>query len=149
MMTDKMDTDTKAADKKISGSCLCGKVTYQFSGPIRVFQYCHCSRCQKFTGSAHASNIIIDPPNFEWLSGEELIGRFEHPEAKHFATCFCKECGSSLPWITKTERAFIVPAGTLDDDPGMRPMHNIYYADKACWYENVDDLIKYDELPVK
>jgi len=135
--------------EKIKGSCLCGEITYQFSGPVKVFQYCHCTRCQKITGSAHASNIIIDPEQFEWLSGEKSVGRFELAEAKHFASSFCTHCGSSLPWLTQSAKAMIVPAGTLDDDPKVKPMHNIFYADKACWYDNVDDLVKYDELPIK
>jgi len=75
----------------ISGSSLCSEVHYQLVGPIRVFQYCHCSRCQKFTGSAHASNIAVDPLNIKWLSGENSVGRFELAEAKHFATSFCKK----------------------------------------------------------
>ncbi len=136
-------------NETISGSCLCGEVSYEFSNEVKVFQYCHCSRCQKFTGSAHASNIIIDPKNFRWLKGENLAGRFELPEAKHFATSFCKKCGSSLPWLTKSGRAMIVPAGTLDQDPGARPMHNIYYPDKACWYLDPAILTQYDELPVR
>lgn len=135
--------------KKISGSCLCGEVNYEFTGPIKVFQYCHCNRCQKITGTAHASNIIIDPDHFKWIKGENNVGRYELPEAKHFASSFCKKCGSTLPWITQSKKAMIVPAGTLDNDPTIKPMHNIFYTDKACWYENVDDLVKYDELPVK
>jgi len=137
------------SDKKITGSCLCGEVSYEFTGPVKVFQYCHCTRCQKITGSAHASNIIIDPENFKWIRGEEKVGRYELSEAKHFASSFCKTCGSSLPWITQSKKAMIVPAGTLDDDPKVKPIHNIFYADKACWYENVDGLVKYDELPTK
>ena len=74
----------------ITGSCLCGSVSYQFHAPEYVFQYCHCSRCRKFTGSAHASNILVAPDQFEWLEGEDMVGRFEHPDARHFATCFCK-----------------------------------------------------------
>lgn len=136
-------------EEKIKGSCLCGDVTYQFVGPVKVFQYCHCSRCQKITGSAHASNIIIDPHNFEWLTGEEQVGRFELPDAKYFASSFCKKCGSSLPWVTQSGTAQIVPAGTLDDDPDARPKHNIFYADKACWYDDVNSLVKYDALPIK
>ena len=136
-------------DEKITGSCLCGEVTYQISGQVKVFQYCHCTRCQKITGSAHASNIIIEPSHFEWLKGESNVGRFELAEAKHFASSFCKTCGSSLPWITQSAKAMIVPAGTLDEDPKVRPMHNIFYADKACWYEDVNNLVKYDELPIK
>ena len=73
-------------DKKFKGSCLCGEVRDQFSGPTKVFQYCHCTRCQKITGSAHASNIIIDPIQFEWLNGEISVGRYELPEAKYFSS---------------------------------------------------------------
>ncbi len=136
-------------NNKVTGSCLCGEITYQYVGPTKVFQYCHCTRCQKFTGSAHASNIIIDPEQFKWLKGEDSVGRFELPDAKYFATSFCKKCGSSLPWLTKNGKALIVPAGTLDDDPEVKPLHNIYFSDRAPWYETVDSLAKYNELPIK
>jgi hypothetical protein len=135
--------------KKTRGSCLCNAVSYQFSGPEFVFQYCHCSRCRKFTGSAHAANIIVDPKQFEWLSGEDQVGRFEHPEAKYFATCFCKRCGSSLPWLVQNGRSVVIPAGTLDEDPGIRPVHNIFWHDRAPWREEVSELPQYDELPTK
>ncbi len=135
--------------KNTKGSCLCNAVTYQFSGPEFVFQYCHCSRCRKFTGSAHAANIIVDPKQFEWLSGEDQIGRFEHPEAKHFATCFCTRCGSSLPWMTQSARSVVIPAGTLDEDPGIKPVQNIFWNDRAAWREEVSDLPQYEGLPGK
>jgi len=133
----------------IRGSCLCGEVTYLYREPVSVFQYCHCSRCRKFTGSAHASNIIVPPQQFQWTSGESCLGRFEHPQAKHFATCFCKKCGSSLPWMTKSGRAVVIPAGTLDDDPGIKPVHNIFWNYRASWREEVADLTCHAELPVK
>lgn len=129
------------------GSCLCQAVTYQFDGPEFVFQYCHCSRCRKFTGSAHAANILVDPVKFKWLTGEALVGRFEHPEAKHFATCFCTRCGSSLPWQSKSGGAVVIPAGTLDEDPGIQPTQNIFFASRAPWRVAVEDLVQFDELP--
>ena len=135
--------------KKTKGSCLCGEVKYEITGTLGVFQYCHCSRCRKFTGSAHAANIIVAPNQFHWLAGETLLGRFEVPGASHFATSFCKNCGSSLPWKTISEKAVVIPAGTLDGDPELRPFQNIYYESRADWYENASDLICYDELPLK
>lgn len=135
--------------KTVKGSCLCGEVKYQYSGDVKVFQYCHCSRCRKFTGSAHASNIIIDKDDFSWLVGEEYVSRYEVVETKHFATCFCKKCGSSLPWKAKSGKAVVIPAGTLDDDPDVKPKHNIFYSDKALWYTDADQLKKFKQLPVK
>ncbi|MBC8211111.1 MAG: GFA family protein [Gammaproteobacteria bacterium] len=133
----------------ITGSCLCGKVSYQLSGNSGVFQYCHCSRCRKFSGSAHAANLIVSPEQFKWLSGEDHVGRFEHPDAKHFATSFCKNCGSSLPWLGKSRKAVVVPAGTLDVDPGIRPSQNIFWGSRAEWYQEAADLVKHDELPAR
>ena len=135
--------------KNITGSCLCGEVFYQFLNDVKVFQNCHYSRCRKITGSAHASNIIVEPDKFQWLSGESYAGQFELPEAKHFASCFCKKCGSSLPWKSKSGRAIVIPAGTLDEDSEIKPAHNIYYKNKAPWYLNIEDLKKHQKLPIK
>lgn len=134
---------------KATGSCLCGKVKYEITGNLGIFQYCHCSRCRKFTGSAHAANLLVKPEQFKWLAGEESVGRFEHPDARHFATSFCTHCGSSLPWLGKTGKAVIVPAGTLDDDPKIKPFQNIYWASRAEWYVEASELVKYEELPTK
>lgn len=133
----------------MKGSCLCGEVSYEVDPPFRGFQYCHCGRCQKFTGSAHASNIFVAPDQFRWIKGEESVSRFEAPNAKYFATCFCKHCGSNLPWAVQTGNNVVVPAGSLDDDPLIRPNQNIFWQDKAPWYDCAFDLIQYDQLPTK
>ena len=62
---------------------------------------------------------------------------------------FVKKCGSRLPWLTHIGRAYVIPAGPLDDTPPIKPMHNIYYADRAEWYADVCKLTRYDELPVR
>jgi len=134
-------------EKAIGGSCLCGKVTYEIYGPFKRFLYCHCSRCRKISGSAHASNLFVPPDRFKWLSGEDLIGRFEHPTAKYFATGFCKNCGSSLPWAAKGGKTIIVTAGTLDGDPQIKPSQSIFWASNAPWYVEPGNLQKFDEFP--
>jgi hypothetical protein len=133
----------------VTGSCLCGAVRYEIDGSLGIFQYCHCSRCRKSTGSAHAANLIVRPEQFRWNQGSEHVGRFEHPSARHFATSFCRICGSSLPWLGKSRRAVVVPAGTLDEDPGIRPSQNIFWGSRAPWYEPVSELPRHEELPRK
>lgn len=133
----------------VTGSCLCRKVGYAIKGNLGIFQYCHCSRCRKFTGSAFASNLLVLPDDFRWTKGAALVGRYEVAEARHFATSFCKNCGSSLPWLSKSGKAVIVPAGTLDDDPDIRPVQNIYVGSGADWYQAPGSLPQYEELPPK
>ena len=133
----------------MKGSCLCGRVEFTIDPPFKVFQYCHCSRCRKVTGSAHASNIFVPINQFEWQKGSEHVGRFEPEGTKYFATSFCNRCGSSLPWEAKAGNTVIVPAGSLDDDPEMKPQQNIFWESRACWYEETNQMKKFSELPKK
>lgn len=130
-----------------SGSCLCGQVRFFVSGPVIAFQYCHCSRCRKASGSAHAANLLVPFDSLQWTAGEDLVQRWDMPEAKYFSRCFCRACGSSLPWASRTGKAFIVPAGSLDEDPGCRPAMSIHWGSKAPWYLAVDELPRHDEGP--
>ena len=131
----------------ITGSCLCGHIRYAVKGHTGIFQYCHCSRCRKMTGSAHAANILVAPDDFEWLAGEDEVRHYIPDDSKHFTTTFCSKCGSTLPSLTKTHKSYIVPAGSLDDTPDIQPIQNIFYASKAPWYKEASSLPAYDELP--
>lgn len=136
-------------ESTVVGSCLCAQVRYEISGNLGVFQYCHCSRCRKFTGSVHAANLLVLPDQFTWLCGEDQLGRFEVEGSKHFATSFCRQCGSSMPWLTQSAKSVVVPAGSLDSDPGLTPSQNIFWASRASWYQDASVLVKYDQLPTK
>jgi hypothetical protein len=131
----------------IRGSCLCGGVSYRIQPPFLFFQYCHCSRCQKNTGGAHAANIFLKIDQFEWVAGEDLVRRFELPSAEYYCTGFCSNCGSSLPWLSRNRRYVLVPVGTLDEDPGCKPERNIYWESRAPWYVDVSELEVFDEGP--
>jgi hypothetical protein len=85
--------------------------------------------------------------NLRWLSGNRLIRRYKLPEAKTFATTFCTNCGSPLPWTTRQGQYVIVPAGSLDDAPETLPDRNIFWASKAEWCVSPEALPKFPETP--
>jgi len=76
------------------GSCLCGEVAFEVEGPFERFVNCHCSRCRKATGAAHSSEVIVAAAALRWLRGEAAVMRFDLPQARSFATAFCRICGS-------------------------------------------------------
>ena len=135
--------------KDLKGSCLCGQISFAISPPIKLFQYCHCQKCQKTSGSAFASNMYAKPDQLQWLSGEQFISRYEDPEAKYFSYNFCSKCGSGLPWLTKLETACIIPAGSLDDEPNILPSQSIYWASRPNWYQDACEHPIHDELPAR
>jgi len=119
---------------KISGSCLCGKVCFESDNRFEKFHFCHCTQCQKATGSAHASNLFTDPNNINWLRGLAFVKRYDVP-GRSITTAFCSECGCSLPYISGTGKALIVPAGCLDSQPSLDPQANIFCTEQATWYK--------------
>ena len=130
-----------------SGSCLCGAVTYRITGPILNFQYCHCSRCRKFTGSAHAANLFTRTQHLEWLTGEDQVGGFVLDAEPGFLTAFCKRCGCSMPNMSSTGRFWVIPAGTLDEAPDAAPQRNIFWDSRAPWFVPTTELPHHAELP--
>lgn len=135
------------ATRSVRGSCLCGAVSFRIEEPYSAFQYCHCSRCRKNSGSAHAANIFVPAAQLVWERGDALVRRFELPTAKYWCCAFCPTCGARMPWLTKNGKTFIVPAGALDDDPRARPTRNVHFASRAPWYVPASDLETHEAEP--
>jgi len=131
---------------KYLGSCLCGEVTYEIEGDFENFYLCHCKRCRKDTGSAHAANLFSSTAKLRWLSGQERTRTFNFQSEGHIKS-FCTNCGSALPNIQMDGKLLVVPAGSLDSDISIRPQGHIYYASKANWDTELEKLPKFEELP--
>jgi hypothetical protein len=129
----------------IRGSCLCGAVAYEVTEPFAHFLYCHCTRCRKATGAAHAANAVVKPEAFRWTRGEADVARFDLPTARSFATAFCRHCGSPMPHLTRSKTRVIIPAGTFDGEPAAGPSVHAYWRSRAGWYNDDPTLRKVDE----
>jgi len=124
-----------ARNQTIYGSCLCGRITFSVEGPFQIFYLCHCKRCQKISGSSGAANLFAGPKSVNWLSGQNVIQSFALSEATYFNAAFCKACGSSVPRRAKSGNFMIIPAGCLDDDPGMKLEKIIFWKDRPIWHD--------------
>jgi hypothetical protein len=132
---------------KLGGSCLCGAVRFEVSGEFARFTHCHCGRCRKASGSGHGTYVVVRPARVDWLQGEEQVRRYKVPEAERFTNWFCSECGGPLPrWFEEMEMA-VVPAGSLDEDPGVRPQAHIFWDSRAEWSCDDGGLPTFAEYP--
>lgn len=130
----------------LTGSCLCGAVSFRVRAPFLQFAHCHCSRCRKATGSSHATNLYVERSHFEWSKGEEQTVRYDLPTARSFATTFCRVCGAPLPHHTRSGRSVVVPAGSLDDVPSIAPQGHIFSESRPPW-SCTEDAAEYAEYP--
>ena len=124
----------------VSGGCLCGAIRYEARLPFTKFINCHCSRCRRASGSAYGVNAYVQPEAFRWIDGESLVTRFDLPAARSFSTAFCSRCGAPVPHATRSGREIIIPAGSLRDDPGVRPSANLHWTSRAGWSLRTSEL---------
>ena len=130
------------------GSCLCGAVKYQVTGPLRPVVACHCGQCQKTSGHHVAATSakrehfqLLEQRGLKWFSSSVGIRRG-----------FCQECGGNLFWDKAELRSISIFAGTLDqprDQPKDQPkdqlsslqlVEHIYVQEKADYYQITDGL---------
>ena len=131
--------------KKITGNCLCGTVTFEVEDDFQNFQLCYCTQCQKSTGSAHASNLFTDPKNITWHTGLEAIVRFD-VEGRRISNSFCCKCGSRVPFLSLSGEVLAVPAGSLTDKPSISPKANIFWPERADWYDEALSANHYEKF---
>jgi hypothetical protein len=121
----------------IRGSCQCGGIRFEIDAVVAI-THCHCSICRKLSGGAFASYAHVAADKFRFLSGEDLILSYESTPGSH--RNFCRVCGSRAPGRTSYLKTVSIPAGLLDDDPGIRPVLHTFVGSKAPWVEITADL---------
>jgi hypothetical protein len=60
---------------------------------------------------------------------------------------FCSRCGGKVPRPSPERGVVVVPAGSLDTDPGLRAQGHIFVADKAPWFDITGTLPQFPGAP--
>jgi len=129
--------DSPAPHLPLTGHCLCGRVRFEVTEPFVGASWCHCTRCQRRTGTSGSLQGRVAPGALRILAGEELLRDYQPPDG--FAKVFCSLCGSSLWSRSPDGETFSVRFGVLDDDPGIRPSYRQFVAYAPSWDPLPDD----------
>jgi hypothetical protein len=131
-------------DLPLTGGCLCGGVRFEIDAPLESASYCHCTRCQRRSGTAASAQARVAPGSFRLVSGAELVREFRLEDG--WAKCFCSNCGSQL-WSRDPDSEMRgVRLGAFDRDPGVRPEWRQFVAYAAPWEAIPEDgLPRHDE----
>jgi hypothetical protein len=121
----------------LTGGCLCGAVRFEIDGPLGVASYCHCTRCQRRTGTAASAQARTAPGSVHVTAGEDLVREWAPGDG--WPKCFCGACGSALWSRDPVSGALGVRLGAFDEDPGVRPEYRQFVAYAAPWEPLPDD----------
>lgn len=123
----------------IKGSCLCGGVRFEITGPPLSLSYCHCTRCRKQAG-LFAAVVMVRREHFRLLAGADLIRRYVPDAPWKHARAFCETCGSPLGEPSDAHEVFPIAASALDDDPGVRPVLHQNVTALPAWCAITDNV---------
>jgi hypothetical protein len=126
-------------DFLLIGGCLCGGVRFELHAPPDGASYCHCTRCQRRTGTGASANASVDGNALRITKGETLITSWRHPDGG-FEKCFCRTCGSHLFSRNPDDHSQMgLRLGAVDGDPGVRPTKRQFVDYAAVWEPIPDD----------
>jgi hypothetical protein len=121
-----------------AGRCGCGAVRFEVTAPFASAFYCHCTRCQRRTGTGAAASARAQPGSFRVVAGEDHLRRWTLADG--FDKVFCGLCGSALFAQSPADPEVVaVRLGAVDGDPGVRPSYRQFVAYAAPWEQIPDD----------
>lgn len=144
-----MSEPTQDAAWPREGGCLCGAIRYTIhTAPApAVAVVCHCTHCQRQSGSVLSFNLILAEPQFEQRGTTKVYtdsGDSGMPVYRHF----CGDCGSPITSRPAAKPGMvIVKAGTLDDGSGLAPKIEVYCRHSAKWLPRMPDAARFDTAP--
>ena len=131
---------------ELKGSCRCGKVRYTAAADPIFTGICHCTKCQKSTGTAYAAVVAV-PTAAITVTGTTT--RFDDTGDSGKAThrTFCPTCGTTITQSADVmEGVTMVGLGTLDDASGIKPNMQIF-CDSALPWAKIPDMQGFPRMP--
>jgi hypothetical protein len=130
------------------GGCMCGALQYESNAAPAAVVCCHCTDCQRRTGSAFGISVIVPREAFKKTSGEAStwISRRESGNAINLQSCVV--C-STRCWAEQeaNPRFLMIIGGTLDDAAILQPNAHIYTATKQAWVTIPENVIAAEGEP--
>jgi hypothetical protein len=117
------------------GGCTCGAVRYRLDDHPIFVHGCHCTWCQRQSGSAFAVNALIETDRVTVLSGKPEEVPIPSPSGKGQIILRCPTCRIAVwsHYAGNGHKLAFVHAGTLDDAGRIAPGIHIYTSTKMPW----------------
>ncbi|KAF2192262.1 glutathione-dependent formaldehyde-activating, GFA [Zopfia rhizophila CBS 207.26] len=132
---------TESSDfKPLTGHCTCKTIQYTLLAPPLVTHCCHCTWCQRETGSAFVLNALIETSNFKLLSSTQpMIVNTPSASGKGQLLARCPNCFVAVysHYAGAGKVLSFVRVGTLEEGSRQRvkPDVHIYTNTKMEWVD--------------
>ncbi len=133
------------------GGCVCGAIRFRAAGePLRI-TICHCTWCQRRTGTAFGTELVYDGHQVA-ITGQGIT-RYRHvsdESGRWLDIEFCARCGSNLGFTLEAAPGLrTLPAGAFDDPGWIRSdrykTRHVYLRSRREWSELSPSVETYEQ----
>lgn len=118
----------------LTGGCLCGAVRFTVSAPVEALRACHCTHCQKSSGTGASVNAVLPAAAFALTKGTPKHYDDTADSGRILRRFFCGDCGSPLySYRLVNPERIVVRAGAFDESGGMKVTSHIWTKSARPW----------------
>jgi len=126
---------------EVTGGCHCGAITYRAVVDPEQVRLCHCTDCQRFSGSAYRVSVPTMSGTFQVLSGTPKIYIKTADSGTRRAQAFCADCGSTVYSAAETNpSSYSLRVGCLDQRAQLKPRRQIWQRSAIPWWDDLHDV---------
>jgi hypothetical protein len=134
--------------RKLTGGCQCGKIRYEITGTPKALVVCHCTDCQRQSGSAFGMTLPVNEADFRMTKGEVKTYASTSAAGRGKLGAFCPDCGTRIYHKPEWRKGTVsVKPGTLDDTSWLKPEMHLWTSSKQGWVTIPEGVKTFDRQP--
>jgi hypothetical protein len=131
-----------------TGGCQCGKIRYEITGTPKALVVCHCTDCQRQSGSAFGMTLPVNEADFRLTQGEVKTFASQSDAGRGKLGAFCPECGTRIYHKPEWRKGTVsVKPGTLDDTSWLKPEIHLWTSSRQRWVRVPEDVKAFEKQP--
>jgi hypothetical protein len=132
----------------LTGRCPCEAVQYEVAAMPRFVYACHCTECQRWSGSAFSLSMPVASDAFRITRGEPRSWKRVGASGIRSTYWFCGHCGGRVYGEREGRpETVVVRAGTLDQTWWLRPIAHVYLRSAQAWQRIPNHMECFDMVP--
>ncbi len=130
------------------GGCFCGSVRYRLTAEPLTLYACHCTDCQRHTGSSFGLSMVVNRDAVEIHASKPRRYTAASPSGINRRGRFCGQCATRL-WgePVKFPQVLVLRPGTLDDTHWVRPVAHIWLRSAQPWVPIPEGVLRFERQP--
>lgn len=127
---------------KITGGCHCGNISYEAEIDPENVVVCHCTDCQKLSGSAFRSVALSEKGSFKFLAGDPKTYIKTGDSGTKRVQAFCADCGSPIysSFVGEDPKQYAIRLGTVDQRNQISPTKQKWFRSAQSWTQDMSSL---------